>query len=156
MTRIPPTEEERAQLKVLQASMKEIYDSFNPFVCHIISSEEKIYFNARGWYHLQHDIHGKLRDVKPRIHKLLLVPLVIVALKNAKQIDEHREEMVKLKRKKRAKSELVDYWAVSAYVGKKGNVKVKVVVIKPKNAEKMIFWSVMRLGTKKAPDGELL
>ncbi|MDO8518220.1 MAG: hypothetical protein Q7S26_02950 [bacterium] len=130
--------------------MRPIYDGIKIVFCPILN--ENITFNARGYYHLQHDIHGNGRDPKTRIHKLSLIPLTVPVIKIATSVDEEREEWVQLERKKGAKKVRVRYIALVADVGKKSNVRVRVVLIRPEGSQKTIFWSAMRLKiTKKAP-----
>lgn len=138
----------------LQTSMRALYDCIGSVHCPALGAP--VVFNARGFYHLQNDIHGGRRDPKARVYKLALVPLAVPAIKTASQIEEHRELEVQLERRKGALPVLVDYWALVADVGRKRNVRVRVILIKPKNARNAIFWSIMRLkvkknGTKKAP-----
>src|SRR5215469_13596824 len=106
------SDEER--VKHLQTTMRAVYDAIGSVHCPVLGVP--VVFNARGFYHLQNDIHGRRRDPKVRIYKLALVPLIVPVIKTADGIDEQREVLVKLNRKKGAEPELVDYWALVADV----------------------------------------
>lgn len=126
---------------ILATNTRDIYDRTDTIFCPCLN--ENITFNAKGFHHLLYEPIGTPRDVKERIHKLILFPLAIPVIKNAKKIEEERV-MILPNRKKSVAPKKAKYTALVAMVGKNRNVKVKVILLKVGNG-KLIFWSIMRL-----------
>lgn len=128
---------------ILITNTKDYYDKIGTIFCPCL--KKYVTFNAKGFHHLLYEPIGTPRDIKERIHKLILFLLAVPVIKNATKIDEKRTGIVP-NRKKSAPPKKADYTALVAMVGKNKNVKVKVKVILLKvGTGKLIFWSIMRL-----------
>lgn len=130
---------------ILTANTREVYDKIGSIFCPCL--KENVTFNAKGFHHLLYEPIGTPRDIKERIHKLILFPLAVPVIKNAKKVDEERM-MILPSRKKSVAPKKAKYIALVAMVGKNRNVKVKVILLKVGNG-KLIFWSIMRLTKSK-------
>lgn len=126
---------------ILTTNTKEFYDKIGTLFCPCLN--ENVTFNAKGFHHLLYEPIGTPRDIKERIHKLILFPLAVPVIKNAKKIDEERTAILP-SRKKLIPPKKAKYTALVVMVGKNRNVKVKVILLKIGNG-KLIFWSIMRL-----------
>ena len=126
---------------ILTTNTREIYDKIGSVFCPCLN--EKVTFNAKGFHHLLYEPIGTPRSVKEKIHKLILFPLAIPVIKNAKKVDEERT-LILPNRKKSIHPKNAKYTALVATVGKNRDVKVKVILLKIGHG-KLIFWSIMRL-----------
>jgi len=70
--------------------------------------------------------------------------LAQAVIKNAIGIQEEREVIVSVSRKKGAKKVKGKQYALVATVGKKNPVAVRVIVMELENSQNPIFWSIMK------------
>ncbi len=105
---------------------------------------KNVIFNARGFHHLQNKPDGTARDVSEKIHKLTLVPLAPSVVRNAIGIHEERNIIMPESRKKGAKKVKAKQYALTAIVGRKNPIEVRVIVLEVENSKNPIFWSIMK------------
>lgn len=127
--------------RILTLSMRATYEKIDVIFCPILN--ERVYFNARGFHHLSYNSDGTPRDVRERIHKLALVPLIKHVLFSATGIEEERDIKIRPSRKKNALLKDGKTFALKALVGKKKPVEVRVILLRIGNG-KLTFRSVMR------------
>jgi hypothetical protein len=135
-----------ASLKLFRVKARETYDKIkNPAWCKCLN--RKINFNAQGFHHLLYDGLGHERSSSEQRYKLLLVPLIPSVLATATDAT-YKKVMERINRKKNSPVKEIEYWSLTALVGRDRDVKVK-VILKRVGAGQIIFWSVMRLKTSK-------
>ncbi|MCX6736610.1 MAG: hypothetical protein NTW73_00765 [Candidatus Parcubacteria bacterium] len=127
--------------KTLITSTRQIYDSIGSIYCPILN--EKVIFNARGFHHLLYGHDGTPRNVSEKIYKLILFPLAIPTIKNATFINEERDIEMRINRKKNALLKKGKTYALTATVGRKKPVTVRVIILKI-GVGKLMFWSIMK------------
>ena len=66
------------------------YNELGRIYCKAIEAD--VVFNAKGFYHLLHDGHGKPRTLADRVKRLSLLPMAVSIITNAIVIDKHRNE----------------------------------------------------------------
>ena len=135
----PPPEE---YCRLLRTSAKSIYDSIKSIYCPVLG--RNIIFNAKGFYHLSYKPDGTSRDVREIIYKLTLVPLAVPVVKNAIGVHEVRNITLPKSRKKGASKVKAKQYALTAIVGRKNPVEVRVIVLDVENSQNLIFWSIMK------------
>lgn len=87
---------------------------------------------------------GTPRNIAEIIHKLTLLPLASAVIKNAIGIQEEREVVIPISRKKKSKRVKAKQYALVATVGRKNPVAVRVIVMDVENSQNPIFWSIMK------------
>jgi hypothetical protein len=133
-------------LKLLRVKARQIYDNIKrPAWCKCL--HRKINFNAQGFHHLLYDGLGHERSSSEQRYKLLLIPLIPSVLTTAPDAT-YKKVKERINRKKNSPVKEIQYWSLTALVGKDRDVKVK-VILKRVGAGQIIFWSVMRLKTSK-------
>jgi hypothetical protein len=105
--------------------------------------KEDVIFNARGYHHLLYNSDGTARDVREIIYKLTLLPLARPVIQNATGVAEERNVKIRDGRKKSSKIKDAKTYALTANVGRKNPVDVRVILIKIGNG-KLMFRSIMR------------
>jgi hypothetical protein len=126
----------------LSTATRAHYNSINRIFCEIL--QKNVVFNAKGFHHLHNKPDGTARTVGEIIHKLTLFPLVTPVIKTATSIKETRVVKIPASRKKGAKKIKATQYALSAVVGKKKPVAVRVIIMEVENSQNLIFWSVMK------------
>lgn len=136
-----------ASLKLLRVKARETYDNIkSPVWCKCL--HRKINFNAQGFHHLLYDGLGHERSLSEQRYKLLLIPLIPSVLSVAPDAT-YKKVKERISRKKNSPMKEIEYWGLTALVGRDRDVKVK-VILKRVGVGQIIFWSVMRLkGGKK-------
>jgi|SRR3990167_2772858 len=127
--------------KLLISSSRVMYEHIGIIECPIL--KEKVVFNARGFHHLLNNSDGTPRDVNEIIHKLKLLPLAKVVVQNATSIHEERNIKIRESRKKNAKIKEGKTYSLTARVGKKKPIEVRVILLKIGNGN-LMFRSVMK------------
>ena len=114
--------------------MREIYDGIGVVWCPTI--KEKVYFNAKGFYHLRHETTREERSLSEQKHKLSLIPYIKGIVQSTQVLVESRT---------------INNVVYTSLTGKPQNHhrKVKVILRKSRSTERTIFWSVMGGGNKK-------
>jgi len=128
--------------KLLKTSTRATYDAIKSVYCPILKKD--VVFNARGFYHLSYKPDGTARNVREVIYKLTLVPLAVPVVRNAIGIHEEREITLPKSRKKGAKKIKAKQIALTAIVGRKNPVEVRVIILEIENSPNPIFWSIMK------------
>ncbi|MFA6601637.1 MAG: hypothetical protein WCT02_02130 [Candidatus Paceibacterota bacterium] len=128
--------------KLLSSTTRAAYNLIDRVFCQIL--QKNVVFNAKGFHHLHFKPDGTARNVAETIFKLSLVPLAQAVIKNAIGIQEEREVIVSVSRKKGAKKVKGKQYALVATVGKKNPVAVRVIVMELENSQNPIFWSIMK------------
>lgn len=128
--------------ELLNTSTKITYNSIGSIFCPILNKE--IIFNAKGFHHLHYKPDGTPRNTSEKIHKLLLVPLAVSVIKNAIGVYEERKIEMFNSRKKGAKKVKAIQYALTALVGRKNPVEVRVIILDVENSQNPIFWSIMK------------
>lgn len=128
--------------KLLTTTAKTTYSSYGSVFCQILN--KTVVFNAKGFHHLQYKPDGTPRNVQEKIHKLTLVPLAAPVIINAIGIHEEREIEMKISRKKGSKKVRGKQYALTATVGRKNPVEVRVIILELENSKNPIFWSIMK------------
>ena len=108
---------------------RKMYKTWTPVYCPALDTE--VVFNSKGFKHLRFRVDGTPRNPKESIYKLRFLPLVRSVIYKAKSVGEYRKGKI-------------EYWGISAKVGKKGNQTIK-VILRRVGAGKVHFWSVMRI-----------
>lgn len=135
-----------SSLKSLRVKARQTYDSIkSPAWCKCL--HRKINFNAQGFHHLIYDGLGHERPPSEQRYKLLLVPLIVPVLAGAPDAT-YKKVKERINRKKNSPMKEIEYWGLTALVGRNRDVKVK-VILKRVGAGQIIFWSVMRLKSGK-------
>jgi len=127
---------------IFEFSLRATYDAIKSVHCAILKKDA--IFNARGFYHLSYKPDGTARNVKEIIYKLTLVPLAVPVIRNATGIHEEREITLPQSRKKGAKKVRARQIAITATVGRKNPVEVRVIILEIENSPNPIFWSIMK------------
>ena len=120
---------------------RELYDSIGTVYCKHLDVD--VVFNAKGFHHLFYNGAGKARLQNEVNYRLKLVPLIVPVIKNAKEFSK-RKRRGRFSRGKNAPIKDVEYWSLTAFVGKDRDVPVKVILRKVGGGA-IHFWSVMRL-----------
>ena len=137
---------DKASLKLLWVKARQTYNNIkSPAWCKCL--HRRINFNAQGFHHLLYDGLGHERSPSEQQHKLLLIPLIVPVLAVAPDATYKKVEE-RINRKKNSPIKEIEYWGLTALVGRNRDVKVK-VILKRAGAGQIIFWSVMRLKTSK-------
>jgi hypothetical protein len=89
----------------------QFYKTIEETYCPIL--DEKVIFNAKGFYHLRYNNHGKERIIKEQIYKINLLPLVLPVIKNANTIYEYKKE-----RYSKPLNKFYEIWEIRARAGK--------------------------------------
>ena len=134
------TQEEKYDL--INTTAKINYNEIGSIYCPILNKD--IIFNAKGFHHLHYKPDGTPRNTAEKIYKLLLVPLAIPVIKNAVSIYEKRKIEIPNSRKKGAKKIKAIQYALTAIVGRKKPVGIRVIILEIENGENPIFWSIMK------------
>ncbi len=133
-------------LKLLRVKARETYNKIkSPVWCKCL--HRGINFNAQGFHHLLYDGLGHERSSLEQRYKLLLIPLIPSVLATAHDAT-YKKVRERINRKKKSPVKEIEYWSLTAFVGRGKDVKVK-VIFKRIGAGQIIFWSVMRLKTSK-------
>jgi hypothetical protein len=133
-------------LKLLRVKARETYNKIkSPVWCKCL--HRKINFNAQGFHHLLYDGLGHERSQPEQRYKLLLIPLIPSVLATAPDAT-YKKVKERINRKKNSPVKEIEYWGLTALVGKERDVKVK-IILKRIGAGQIIFWSVMRLKSGK-------
>ena len=133
-------------LKLLRAKARQTYDNIkNPVWCKCLHRGNN--FNAQGFHHLLYDGLGHERSQSEQRYKLLLIPLIPSVLATAPDAT-YKKVKERINRKKDSPVKEIEYWSLTALVGRDRDVKVKVILKRVGNGQ-IIFWSVMRLKTSK-------
>ncbi len=127
--------------KILTTTMRTIYERIGTVHCPVL--KEGVAFNARGFHHLLYNSDGTPRDVDEIIYKLTLVPLVKHVITNATGIHEERDVKIRESRKKNAKIKNGKTYSITALVGRKSPVEIRVILLRIGNG-KLMFRSVMK------------
>ena len=106
-----------------------------------------VHFNAKGFHHLIYDGTGRTRTIKEQNYKFSLIPLIVPVIMNSSEA-VYRKSKEKENRKKDSKIKDIEYWGLTALVGKNKDKKVKVILRRVGNG-RIIFWSVMKMNTSK-------
>lgn len=130
------------QCELLNMSAKSTYNAIGSVFCPIL--DKNIIFNAKGFHHLHYKPDGTPRKTQEKIHKLLLVPLAIPVIKNAIGVYEERKIEMPINRKKGAKKVKAIQYALTALVGRKKPIEVRVIILDVENSPNPIFWSIMK------------
>lgn len=134
------TPDERYNL--INTTAKITYSSIGSIYCPIL--DKNIVFNAKGFHHLHYKPDGTPRNTAEKIYKLLLFPLAVPVIKNAIGIYEERKIEIPNSRKKGAKKIKATQYALTATVGRKNPIEVRVIILEIENGENPIFWSIMK------------
>lgn len=133
-------QEEKCEL--INTAAKITYSSIGSIYCPIL--DKNIVFNAKGFHHLHYKPDGTPRNTAEKIHKLILVPLAVPVIKNAIGIYDERKVEIPNSRKKGAKKIKATQYALTATVGRKKPVEVRVIILEIENGKNPIFWSIMK------------
>jgi len=102
-----------------------------------------IVFNSIGFRHLTIKPDGTVRNVKESIYKLTLFPLAIPTIKNTSEIVDQRNVTIPVGRGKRKKYKEGKTYALTAYVGKRNPVMVRVIILRIGDGN-YNFYSIMK------------
>ena len=127
---------------LLSTSAKAAYSSIGSVFCPALQKD--IIFNAKGFHHLHYKPDGTPRNIAERIYKLTLLPLAPAVIKNCIGIHEERNILIPESRKKGARHIKAKQYAITATVGKKNPVEVRVILLDVENSTNIIFWSIMK------------
>ena len=137
---------DKESLKLLRVKARQMYDNIkNPAWCKCL--HRRINFNAQGFHHLLYDGLGHERSPSEQRYKLLLIPLIVSVLTVAPDAT-YKKVNERVNRKKDSQTKEIEYWGLTALVGRNRDLKVK-VILKRVGTGQIIFWSVMRLKTSK-------
>jgi hypothetical protein len=128
-------------LALLKTSIKTTYDSVGSVFCPVLNAQ--IVFNSIGFRHLLIKPDGTVRDVKEAIYKLTLFPLSIPTIKFATSIIEEREIKTAVGRGKRRKYKDAKTYAITAFVGRKKPVMIRVIILRIGDGN-YNFYSIMK------------
>jgi hypothetical protein len=135
------TKEQIEYLSLLKTSIKTTYDSVGSVFCPVLNAQ--IVFNSIGYRHLLIKPDGTVRDVKEAIYKLTLFSLSIPTIKSATSIIEEREIKTPVGRGKRRKYKEAKTYAITAFVGRKKPVMVRVIILRIGDGN-YNFYSIMK------------
>lgn len=127
--------------RLLTETMKATYERIGRIHCPALGAH--VVFNSRGFHHLSNKPGGTVRKASERIHKLTLVPLAAAVLRNADKIAEERDIEVRERRKKGSKMLRGKTYALTAIVGRKKPIAVRVIILRVGQGE-FTFWSIMK------------
>ena len=114
---------------------------------------EYVFFNMVGFNHLRFKPNNTPRDPKVAMYKLGLLPLVRPAIHKATSVSQYKRMLGPIGGSRKVVLKEFEYWGLVAVIGKR-NTKVKVVLRRAVNGDRLHFWSVMKLGeNQKAPEG---
>ncbi|KKR46191.1 MAG: hypothetical protein A3E32_03685 [Candidatus Zambryskibacteria bacterium RIFCSPHIGHO2_12_FULL_38_37] len=85
--------------------------------------KEYVTFNSKGFYHLRYDTHEKARRVKEQIYKFNLLPLIIPAIKNAKNVFDYKKEQYS-----KLLGKYYEIWELRETVGGKNPTSLSVIL----------------------------
>jgi hypothetical protein len=125
----------------LKLTSRALYERMDKAYCSVL--KEDVIFNMRGFHHLLYNSDGTARDTHEIIYKLTLLPLVKSVIKNATGICEERDIQIRDGRKKSSKLKNGKTYSLSAVVGRKSPVEVRVVLLRIGNGN-LMFRSVMK------------
>lgn len=128
--------------KLLVVTQKVTYNGFGIVFCPILG--KNVVFNGKGFHHLSYKPDGTPRNLSEKIHKLTLIPLAILVIKNALGIYETRDITIPKNQKKNAPMVKAKQYALVVNVGKKKPVDVRVIILEVENSQNPIFWSIMK------------
>lgn len=129
------------QFKVLLEKRKNEYKSWQPMYCQAI--RQYVYFDKKGFNHLRFKIDNTPRKPEEAMYKLGLLPLVKPVIYSATSA-EYQRRISPVGGTRTPVLKEIEYWGITAIVGKQ-NVKVRVILRKLVNGQKIHFWSVMKL-----------
>lgn len=135
------SEESRKHLALLKNSVRTTYQAVGKVYCPILG--ENIVFNSIGFRHLYIKPDGTYKDVNEAIYKLTLFPLAIPVIKNAVGISDERDVKIPVGRGRRRKFKQAKTYSLTAVVGRKTPVAVRVIILKIGNGNH-IFYSIMK------------
>ncbi len=136
-----PEEPQLEHLKLLKTSVASTYQAVGCVYCPILQAD--IVFNSTGLRHLTIKPDGTVRKAKEAIYKLTLFPLAIPTIKNAVSIVDAREIKIAVGRGKRKKYKDAKTFALSACVGRKNPVMVRVIILRIGDGNYQ-FYSIMK------------
>ena len=116
------------------------YKTIRCVYCPILN--ENIIFNAKGFYHLRYDNHGKIRNVKEQRYKIGLLPLVIPAIQNANKIHEYKKGIYS-----KPMGKFFEIWELKEIVGRQDTIIS--VVLRRIGTGNITFLSVWKKKDKK-------
>jgi hypothetical protein len=121
--------------------MKTSYDAVGSVHCPALGID--IVFNSIGFRHLLIKPDGTVRNAKEAIYKLSLFPLAIPTIKFATSAVDERDMQVPVGRGKRKKSKPAKTYALTAYVGRKQPVMIRVIILRIGDGN-YNFYSIMK------------
>ena len=128
-------------LALLKTSVKTTYDSIETVFCPTLNTP--VVFNSIGFRHLLIKPDGTFRDVKEAIYKLTLFPLSIPTIRFATSVIEERSIKIAVGRGKRRKYKDAKTYAITAFVGRKQPVMVRVIILRIGDGN-YNFYSIMK------------
>ena len=131
-----------SKFKQLLANRKTDYAAWVPIYCSAI--RKYVFFNAGGFNHLRFKIDNTPREPKIAMYKLGLLPLVRPVIHGATKVEAYERRLAPVGGTRKKILKEFEYWAIVETVGKQ-KTKIKVVLRKAVNGEKIYFWSVMKL-----------
>jgi len=140
-----------ARYERLKNKAHQLYTASRTIRCPYFGTE--ITLNADGFHHLQFSARRE-RSKAEQLLKFTLLPLALQVIRKAGTIQEYRKALTPIG-KRSARDGLVpmkevEYWGLSAIVGEKHEVKIR-VILRRVGTGNIIFWSVMP--DKKFVDG---
>lgn len=134
--------EQEENFEIINTSAKITYMSIESVFCPVLN--KNIVFNAKGFHHLHYKPDGTPRTTAEKIHKLILIPLAVPVIRNAIGIYEERKIEMPNSRKKNHKVVKAIQYALTAVVGRKKPIAVRVIILEIENTKNPIFWSIMK------------
>ncbi|OHA84402.1 MAG: hypothetical protein A2937_01530 [Candidatus Yonathbacteria bacterium RIFCSPLOWO2_01_FULL_47_33b] len=117
------------------------YGTWVPVFCPAL--REYVYFNAQGFNHLRFKIDNTPRNPKEAMYKLGLLPLVRSVIHLAVRVDKYERRLSPMGGSRKKVYKEIEYWGLIEVVGKQ-DVKIRVVLRKIVNSDRIHFWSVMK------------
>ena len=125
------------------------YKTWTPIYCQAVRNY--IHFSMRGFNHLRFKINNTPRNPNEAKYKLGLLPLVKPVIHKATKVEQYERRLAPIGGSRRIILKEMEYWALTAIVGKK-NAKIRVILRRLVKSEEIHFWSVMKLSeNQKSP-----
>ena len=115
-----------------------------------VAIREYVFFNMQGFQHLRFKIDNSPRNPKESMYKLELLPLVRPAIHAATVVEKYERRIAPVGGSRKKIMKEMEYWAIEAIVGKR-NTRVRVILRKLTNSDRVHFRSVMKLGENQKP-----
>lgn len=120
---------------------KNEYKTWRPIYC--LALRGYIHFNSQGFNHLRFKTNNTPRNKKEAMYKLGLLPLVRAVINKATFVNKYERRFSPLGGSSKKILKEIEYWSLVEVVGKQ-NVKIRVILRKVGNGERINFWSVMK------------